>query len=1389
MLKNAMLYRLIALVLSIVLLCSSFSMTAYAETALLSAPLTQGNTQNGMVRVNLSSLGSPSTLSLTVYGSYTVNGKSTMSIANGSKITVNFNQRTGALSMTYNGVTTDMGTAFKLRRHETSGTNGIKIAQGRVPANLYPGDFYFVSRPATDGYRLNTIAYVYIEDYLYGVLPYEMGNTSGLEALKAQAVTARTYVVRAMNAASSNLYDVVDTTSDQVYSGTPSGNENCKEAVDSTKGIVAKTDGSFTAMYYTASNGGQVESFKNAWGANTYPYLKVKDDPYDLATPGSKKVSFYVAASGDQSARLQSMLDQKAASAFGAGAKVIAVNDITPHTPKYASPSRLYTKMDFKVTYTRNGLAYTGTITFDIFGEMEYMLGMSINSGKNELWSVEKSTSGFTVYARRYGHGVGMSQRGAIYMAQLGYRYDQILAFYFEGCTRVRYTFTRAIMSAVVEGQESQEQVIPENPAELEQSKEGTAKVNLSNANATVPLRSGLGESASVLCQLPNAATVTVYADAGNDYLVGYGILCGYINKNSLSVTGSAPAYTTQLPTLPVSYGTVINSNALNLRTGASSGSSVMTTIPRNTVLPILRIEGNWAYTQFGLRAGYVSLDYLRISQSDPSASTPSGARAVITAQTWLRVTASTNGYVVTSLPAGTEVALVSSDSSWSMVQYNKQTGYVQSSFINHIGGATAQSEDDALREGECYAIVNTGTTLNLRATPASDGVLMDEMPTGTRIIVEKYANDWCTVRFRGIRGYVMTKYLALQSTPGTQEQTPSSSVMRAQVTTESGSLNLRASASGSGKILCQIPQNKIIEIQSRGTTWCKTSYAGYSGYVKTQYLTFIDQVPIATTAPTQTPLPTAVPSTQAQYARVVTESGSLNLRATAGGMLLCTIPQNAIIPIMERGTSWCKTTYNGYTGFVMTQFLSFTATQPTYAPTQAPTAVPQTPAVQYARVDTVKGSLNLRQSPNSYATVLDGIPQYATIPILERGAVWCKTTYGGKTGYVMTSFLTFIQQTGPAPTAMPTASPSISPTAPPAQELRYARVTTPSGSLNLRAFPQEGATVLRSIPQGAVIAVVQSNSSWSQVNYSGINGHVMTKFLTFLSTHPEPQQTNAPTTAPTKTPAPTNPPAQPQAGYAKVTTTKGSLNVRSAMNENATVLRTVPQNGYVTVLQWYNDWAYITYGGTTGYVMHKFLTPTATLPTPTQAPTSAPTKAPAAPSTGSGMFAKITTVTGSLNLRSSPTGGNNILCTIPQYEVIPVLSKGAIWCQVQYNAYTGYVMTQYLTFQSTPEGNGTPGSNAGASLPVSTNAQYDAMRDNTLRVLVTPALGQVKPEQNGTSARLMKGCSESGTEIASMPKNAYVVIKEVGNTWCMVLYENVSGFCMRKNLEFTTYD
>ncbi|MBQ6959847.1 MAG: SpoIID/LytB domain-containing protein [Clostridia bacterium] len=676
-------YKRLPAILLICALIFACPRPSLADTAPVSAPMTAGNAQNGMVRVRLSSLGNFSSLNLTICGSYSVSGSSTQTLGGGAAVTVKFNSASGRFTLVSGGASADMGTSFRLCRHATDGQNGVKIAQGGQPGNLYPGDFQFVARSSNGSYVPWVIAHIFMEDYLYGVVPYEMNDASGTEALKAQAVAARTYTMLRMSAAGGALYDVVDTTADQVYAGTPSGSANCKAAVDATKGIALKNGASFTATYYTASNGGQTESIKNAWGTAGLDYLGVKDDPYDLKNPDSRKVSFSVSTSGAQSdSRVSILLNRKAASQFGAGSSVTAVTAVYAHTPKYAAPSRLYTKLSFDVLYTRNGQTGAGTLTFDIFSELESALSMNLTSGSNELWSVTQEYGCFTVTARRFGHGIGMSQRGAMYMGQLGYTYDQILGFYYEGCTRVAYTLTRSILSPAVPGQKSQEQVITEQPVVLEPSSTGL-RARVTTLSGSLNLRETPSADARVLRTIPQNETIPILEKSASWCKTRYGGDMGYVMTQFLTFLSSTARVATQ-------------NDALNLRELPSTSAPILGAIPRNAAVSVLEQGAEWCRVSYNGVTGYVMAQYLSFSGgSAPAAEAETALTPLETpVSAWIMPTASTlnlrdgcslSAELLMEMPKYDMLIVTAIGDTWCAVVYEGRSGYCMTKYLEFI--------------------------------------------------------------------------------------------------------------------------------------------------------------------------------------------------------------------------------------------------------------------------------------------------------------------------------------------------------------------------------------------------------------------------------------------------------------------------------------------------------------------------------------------------------------------------------------------------------------------------------------------------------------------------------------------------------------------------------
>jgi len=154
----------------------------------------------------------------------------------------------------------------------------------------YRGSMKFKIDSNTGFFVINSLN---IEDYLVGVVPYEMSDSwgdeqnNGMEALMAQAVAARTY---ALSHKKSGDYDVNDDTSSQVYNGYNSANIYSIKAINSTKGQVLTYNGQLIDALYCASNGGWIEDTGNIW-TTSYPYITVKQDLFDAQTPSHKYYS------------------------------------------------------------------------------------------------------------------------------------------------------------------------------------------------------------------------------------------------------------------------------------------------------------------------------------------------------------------------------------------------------------------------------------------------------------------------------------------------------------------------------------------------------------------------------------------------------------------------------------------------------------------------------------------------------------------------------------------------------------------------------------------------------------------------------------------------------------------------------------------------------------------------------------------------------------------------------------------------------------------------------------------------------------------------------------------------------------------------------------------
>jgi stage II sporulation protein D len=302
----------------------------------------------------------------------------------------------------------------------------------------YRGDFKAVLHDRT----INFVNILNVEEYLYGVVPSEMSPRSGLEALKAQAVSARTYTFRHLNRHRSGGFDLCAQQHCAVYGGVRVENKKTSEAVDETRGeVLFGSDYNMMDTFYSLCCGGHTTNVNDAWGLRSIKSLdgvfdgrekgwsqdwKFPLDPFYLEEWVRSMPDVYCKATGDNetSFRWIRYLDADALEYYvNKRYRVGRVRDLKPlRRSKSGALLKLYIEGD----------RGKETVNYD---PMRFILG-KIRSNVIK-WEYRRDAKGYIrdiyIYGAGWGHGIGMCQQGAENMAALDKAYTEILYHYFPG--------------------------------------------------------------------------------------------------------------------------------------------------------------------------------------------------------------------------------------------------------------------------------------------------------------------------------------------------------------------------------------------------------------------------------------------------------------------------------------------------------------------------------------------------------------------------------------------------------------------------------------------------------------------------------------------------------------------------------------------------------------------------------------------------------------------------------------------------------------------------------------------------------------------------------------------------------------------------------------------
>ncbi|HBB31588.1 MAG TPA: sporulation protein [Cyanobacteria bacterium UBA8803] len=246
---------------------------------------------------------------------------------------------------------------------------------------------------------LIAVNYVDLDQYLYSVLGAEMSPTWPQEALKAQAVAARTYALYKRADSGNNIYDVGDTTKWQVYKGLETEAQSTQMAANATTGQVMNYGGKVILAVFHSSSGGHTENVEDVW-SQPLPYLRGVPD-YDMGAPVYQWTKSF--SSRELSRRIG------------------GVGTVTSMTPERTTPNGRIITM--KVQGTGGTKRVSGN-------DLRQALDL-----RSTLFTVSDTGNGFQINGRGFGHGLGLSQWGAHNLAKQGVNYQQILTHYYKNAT------------------------------------------------------------------------------------------------------------------------------------------------------------------------------------------------------------------------------------------------------------------------------------------------------------------------------------------------------------------------------------------------------------------------------------------------------------------------------------------------------------------------------------------------------------------------------------------------------------------------------------------------------------------------------------------------------------------------------------------------------------------------------------------------------------------------------------------------------------------------------------------------------------------------------------------------------------------------------------------
>ena len=530
--------------------------------------------------------------------------------------------------------------------------------------------------------------------------------------------------------------------------------------------------------------------------------------------------------------------------------------------------------------------------------------------------------------------------------------------------------------------------------------------VNVDNLN----MRNGASTSYRVIMKLNKGTVIEIISESNGWTKIKHDGRIGFVASKYLSPieNNNQPTKPEQQPNVPVqpqvSVGKtkVVVATSLNVRSGPSTGNSVIGSLKNNEKVEVISESNGWSKIKYNGKEGYVSSTYLKDSNEGgnskpnetpkPNPNVETKIKVVAATSLNVRSGPSTGHGIIGSLKNNEKVEVISESNGWSKIKYNGKEGYVSSTYLkdSNEGGTSKPNVETKIK-------VVAATSLNVRSGPSTGHGIIGSLKNNEKVEVISESNGWSKIKYNGKEGYVSSTYLKDSNEGGTSKPDDKPNVETKIKVVAATSLNVRSGPSTGHGIIGSLKNNEKVEVISESNGWSKIKYNGKEGYVSSTYLK--DSNEGGTSKPDDKP--------NVETKIKVVAATSLNVRSgpSTGHGIIGSLKNNEKVEVISESNGWSKIKYNGKEGYVSSTYLKNSneggaVTPPEQTKTKVVTAT----------------SLNVRSGPSTGHGIIGSLKNNEKVEVISESNGWSKIKYNGKEGYVSSTYLTDYQGGGTNP-------------------------------------------------------------------------------------------------------------------------------------------------------------------------------------------------------------------------------------------------------------------------------------------------------------------------------------------------------------------------------------